>query len=104
MAAPDDLGAAGFTDGFVWGSEPRVDSWNVYRAPLPGLSAANYGACFLSGLPTPAFSDAESPAPGQGFAYFVAGTYTSAAGGLPVEGSLGNDSAGNVRPNIAPCP
>jgi len=103
-AVPGDMGAGDFAGGFAWGDETTVDTWNVYRAPLPGLSAADYGACFLSGLLTPGFSDPESPALGQGFAYFVAGRYTSFAAGLPVEGSLGNDSAGNIRPNIAPCP
>jgi len=103
-AAPGDMGASDFAGGFAWGDEPTVDTWNIYRAPLPGLSAANYGTCFLSGLPTPGFTDPASPALGQGFAYFVAGKYTSAASGLSIEGSLGTDSAGNVRPNIAPCP
>jgi len=103
-AASGAIGAGDFAGGFAWGDEPTMDSWNVYRAPLPGLSAADYGTCFLSGLLTPGFSDPEDPAVGQGFAYFVAGKYTSTAGGLQVEGGLGSDSAGHLRPNSAPCP
>jgi subtilisin family serine protease len=103
-ATPGDVVAGDVAGGFAWGDQPTVNTWNVYRAPIPGLSAADYGTCFLSGLLTPGFADPEIPALDQGFAYFVAGEYTSFSTGLPVEASLGTDSAGNIRPNIAPCP
>ena len=91
--------------GFAWAGEPTVTTWNVYRAPIPGLSASNYGTCLQSGLLSPSFSDLTPPPPlGQAFAYFVTGVYTQPWSGVVVEGGLGNTSAGNVRPNISPCP
>jgi hypothetical protein len=98
VAASDTVG------GFAWADTPIVDTWNVYRAPIPGLSAANYGTCFQSGLTSPLFSDSSPLATGQGFAYFVTGKYINLSTGQPVEASLGTDSAGNNRPNNAPCP
>jgi subtilisin family serine protease len=75
-----------------------MDGWNVYRGAIPGLSASSYGTCFLSGLPSPAFTDAAAPAPGAAFSYLVTGVRAG------VEGILGVDSAGRVRPNASPCP
>jgi subtilisin family serine protease len=102
MGAELGAGADGAT--FSWEAEPVMQSWNVYRGPLPGISSTNYGACFLSGLTAPSFPDATVPLKGAGFFYLVTGVYLSPTTGLPVEGSLGTDSFGNVRPNNAPCP
>jgi subtilisin family serine protease len=102
-AAPSDLTTDG-AGGFSWGNEPTVTRWNVYRAPIPGLSATNYGTCLLSGLLAPSFSDPAAPPPGQAFAYFVTGVYTRPWDGSIVEGILGTTSAGDVRPNNSPCP
>jgi subtilisin family serine protease len=89
---------------FAWTGAGTNTSWNVYRGTIPGLSATNYGACFLSGLLTPAFSDSEVPPAGTSFVYHAAGVYLHPTTHLPVEGSLGTDSAGRVRPNNFPCP
>ena len=89
---------------FSWGADPLLLSWNVYRGAIPGISASDSGACFLSGLTSPTFTDESIPPEGQAFAYLVAGVYLSPTTGLPVEGSLGTDSAGHTRPNNAPCP
>ncbi len=89
---------------FSWGSEATVTRWNVYRAPIPGLSATNYGTCLVSGLLAPSFSDPGTPSLGQAFAYFVTGVYTRPWDGSVVEGILGTTSAGAVRPNNSPCP
>jgi subtilisin family serine protease len=83
---------------FTGTDSPLMDAYNVYRGAIPGLSATDYGACFLSGLPSPSFADSAAPPAGQAFFYLVAGV----RGG--VEGFLGTDSDGRIRPNNAPCP
>ena len=74
-----------------------VDAYDVYRGSIPGLGAGSYGACFLTGLPSPAFSDAANPPRGQAFFYLVTGVHAG------VEGILGVDSAGRIEPNNSPC-
>lgn len=83
---------------FAASGSPHIDSWNVYRGAIPGLGPGNYGACFLSGLPTPEFTDAAIPSPGTAFSYLVTGV----RGG--VEGLLGTDSRGALRLNTTSCP
>jgi subtilisin family serine protease len=94
-----DLGAASATD-FTATDNPLVDSYNVYRGTIPGLSAANYGCRLrdLTGLPSPSFTDAAVPLLDQAFFYLVAGVQ----GGI--EGILGTDSSGNVIPAGPACP
>jgi subtilisin family serine protease len=92
-----DLAAATGSQ-FTGTDSPLMDAYNVYRGTIPGLSATDYGTCFLAGLPSPSFSDSAAPAAGQAFFYLVAGE----RGG--VEGFLGTDSDGRIRPNTAPCP
>ncbi|HEU4401606.1 MAG TPA: S8 family serine peptidase, partial [Candidatus Polarisedimenticolia bacterium] len=84
--------------GFAAPASLFVDSYNVYRGTIPGISGTDYGTCFLSGLPSPVFDDAETPFPGQAFFYLVTGVR------LGVEGILGTDSDGKVRPPLSPCP
>jgi len=91
-----DLGAASSTS-FGGSDSPYVDSYNVYRGSIPGLSATFYGACLLQGLPSPAFGDAADPPAGQGFFYLVTGVHAG------VEGILGVDGSGRIRPNNTPC-
>ena len=102
MAA--SLGAGTNNQSFSWTGDASILSWNVYRGSLPGISATNYGACFRSGQPAPGLTDADVPATGHGFFYLVTGVYLHPTSGLPVEGSLGTDSTGRIRPNNAPCP
>ncbi len=82
---------------FTGSDSPFVDSYNVYRGPIPGISATNYGACLLQGLPSPAFNDPAAPAAGQAFFYLVTGVHAG------IEGILGTDGAGQVRANLSPC-
>jgi subtilisin family serine protease len=76
---------------------PLVDSYNVYRGFIPGLSATSYGNCFLTARPSPAFSDSANPPSGQAFFYLVTGVRAG------VEGILGVDGTGRIRPNNSPC-
>jgi len=92
-----DLAAAPGGAGFLWTGSPFVDSYNVYRGSIPGLSSTNYGTCFRTGLLSPAFDDLAPPARGQAFFYLAAGVR------LGVEGTLGTDSTGAIRPNNTPC-
>lgn len=92
-----DLGATSSTD-FTATDDALVDSYNVYRGTIPGLSATNHGCRFLTGLPSPSFTDLEAPPLDQAFTYLVAGVQ----GGI--EGILGTDSSGNVIPAGPACP
>jgi len=83
--------------GFTGTDSPFVDSYNVYRGTIPGLSSTSYGACLQKANPAPAFSDAATPSSGQAFYYLVTGVRAG------VEGILGTDSAGRIRPNNTPC-
>ncbi len=92
---------------FVWPDELGVDTYNVYRADLGVLQAAgtytqapgsNPLAARICGLAATDFRDPLVPEEGAPAFYLVTGV----TGG--VEGSLGKDSAGNVRPNAHPCP
>ena len=81
----------------VWDPVPGID-YNVYRgtvAQLPG----DYGTCFAAGIPWSSsfVFDSDAPPPGTIWTYLVTGV--SAVG----EGTMGTDSAGNVRPNVNPC-
>ncbi|HKB06722.1 MAG TPA: S8 family serine peptidase [Candidatus Polarisedimenticolia bacterium] len=92
-----DLGATTSTT-FGGTDSPFVDTYNVYRGSIPGLSATSYGSCFLQGRPSPAFGDTANPPGGQAFFYLVTGVHAG------VEGTLGVDGAGRIRPNNTPCP
>jgi subtilisin family serine protease len=92
-----DLGATLAAD-FTATDNPLVDSYNVYRGTIPGLSATDHGCRFLTGLPSPSFTDTEVPPLDEAFTYLVAGVQ----GGI--EGILGTDSSGNVIPAGPPCP
>jgi len=82
---------------FGGSDSPYVDTYNVYRGSIPGLSATVYGTCFLTGLPSPLFVDPANPPPGQAFFYLVTGVHAG------VEGILGVDGSGSLEPNNSPC-
>jgi subtilisin family serine protease len=97
VALVNDLRATA-TGGFTGTADPLIQTYNVYRGPIPGLTATSYGACFLQGLPAPAFTDPAVPAGGTAFSYLAVGERDG------VEGPLGTDSEGRPRPNTTPCP
>jgi subtilisin family serine protease len=103
-AAAAEVAAAASGSQFSWGADPQVSSWNVYRGTIPGISATNYGTCFLRGLTVPQFNDLSVPPTNQAFFYLVAGVYLNPTTSQFVEGSLGTDSHGVERPNNSPCP
>ncbi len=88
---------AATSTGFTGTGSPFVDGYNVYRGSIPGLSATAYGSCFLQGLPSPDFSDLENPVDGLAFFYLETGVHAG------VQGILGTDSEGRIRPNTSPC-
>ncbi len=95
----------GAADGGLSGTaHPSMLSYNLYRAPLPGVSESDYGTCLASGLPSPDFTDAEALPPGGGFMYLFTGVYIDPRTTSIAEGSLGTDGEGNLRPNASPCP
>jgi subtilisin family serine protease len=83
--------------GFTGTESPFVDTYNVYRGTIPGISPSAYGACLLMGQPSPTFSDPANPPAGQVYFYLVTGVHAG------VEGILGTDSTGRIRPNTSPC-
>jgi subtilisin family serine protease len=90
--------------GFGGTANPLMLSYNVYRGLLSALSEIYYGDCWQSGLGTPDFVDGEPLPSGAGFFYLVTGVWLDPVGGAEVEGMLGTDSAGRLRPNNFPCP
>jgi subtilisin family serine protease len=89
-----------FTDtatGFTGTDSPFVDTYNVYRGSIPGIAPSAYGSCLMTGRPSPTFSDTANPPAGQVFFYLVTGVHAG------VEGILGTDSTGRIRPNTSPC-
>jgi hypothetical protein len=89
-----------FTDtatGFTGTDSPFMDTYNVYRGSIPGIAPSAYGSCLMTGRPSPTFSDTANPPAGQVFFYLVTGVHAG------VEGILGTDSTGRIRPNTSPC-
>jgi hypothetical protein len=87
--------AAGTT--LSWNDPPG--NWNVYRGSgTVGTPWAFNQVCFDPHKATSSSTDASSPPLNTFFFYLV--TRVNACG----ESSPGTDSAGNPRPNPAPCP
>ncbi len=97
------------TDQFVdWDDEERLDSWNLYRGALavlrqeglytqdPASSPVAQRDCSLA---SSVKIDGFVPEPGTVAYYLVTGV-SSQVGEIP----LGFDSAGQLRPNVQPCP
>jgi hypothetical protein len=94
---------------FDWTPTPGAMEWNAYRGTIPTgslgsrLPGSVYDHVCLESADAASdgallSSDTEDPPPGTAFYYDV--TEEKSCG----EGPLGKDSAGNVRPNPAPCP
>ncbi len=90
-----------------WQEESGFDSWNLYRGDLDVLKESNLYtqetqsndlALRLCGLTANWHVDTDPVANGKAAFYLVTGV----DGG--VEGDLGQDGAGNPRPNDNPCP
>jgi hypothetical protein len=97
----------GDADTLEWQEEAGFDSWNCYRGDLEVLEetgvytqepGSNDLAEQSSGLTEPWLDDPDVPA-GERCAFYLV---TGVSGG--VESSLGEDSAGNERPNDNPAP
>ncbi|MCZ6778824.1 MAG: carboxypeptidase-like regulatory domain-containing protein [Acidobacteria bacterium] len=83
--------------------EPVEASFNLYRGLLSvlastGVYTPDSSACLGSALGVPQFTDTDVPPLEDGYCYLVAAEIAG------VEGPLGDDSAGNGRPNDTPCP
>ncbi len=83
--------------------EPVQASFNLYRGLLSvlastGIYTPDSSSCLGSAIEVPQFTDTDMPPHGDGYSYLVS---AESAG---IEGSLGDNSAGNERPNDTPCP
>lgn len=88
-------------DTLVWEDKGwnGATAFNLYRGTLEGLPSGDYGSCAQSGLTESQAIVRDAPLPpGQGITYLVTGV--NAQG----EGILGHNSAGQVEPNLSPCP
>jgi hypothetical protein len=90
-----------------WDEETGFDGWNAYRGDLAVLASdglytqepgSNPLAARDCGLPGTFVTDAVDPDPGATAFYLVTGVADG------IEGGLGQDSAGEPRPNDHPCP
>jgi len=89
---------ADVTGALSWAPEPHSVTYNLYRGDLPLSAPPSYGTCLVSGLGVPAYDDPAGVPPGGGFFYLATGVRDG------IEGSLGFDAAGEMRPNVSPCP
>jgi hypothetical protein len=90
-------GPSGQPTELSWNAAPRADLYDVIRGSLGSVSSGP-GSCHAPAHNGLVFVDAESPPPGDGFAYLIRG-YDSGCGG---GGTLGVDSSGEAR--ISACP
>ena len=84
--------------GFVFRPETGATAYQAYRQKLGWISSINYGVCEHLATHGLAFFDDELPPAGTAFTYLVTADVASG------EGSLGRSSAGELRPNLRPCP
>jgi hypothetical protein len=84
----------------VWDPEESVGVYNLYRDWLSTLSGLAYGNCEQQALSDETATDSDTPTPvGRGFFYLV-----TAENRLNEEGTKGQDSSDDERPNPSPCP
>jgi hypothetical protein len=82
-----------------WDAERNAHSYNLYRDLIGALAGASGGSCEQQDIPGTTTSDATVPPVGDGWFYLV-----TAENRLGEESTRGNDSAGGIRPETAPCP
>lgn len=89
-----------FTDPqtLVWTASPGALTYNLYRGSIVAGGWTYNQTCLAPALPSPVEVDVALPPSGLPFYYLVSGR--NACG----EGSLGNKSNGQPRPNASPCP
>ena len=80
------------------GGANNANVFNLYRGNVALLSSGGYGTCFAPNLVANSGLDIETPTEGSAWFYLVTGR--NAFG----EGTMGEDSNGNERPNLNPCP
>lgn len=95
------------TDRVEWQPENGFDAWNLYRGDLALLESSGVytqlpGSHPIArrdcGLAVVGMTEGDAPTTGDTAFYLVSGS----SGG--VEGDLGSDGSGAVRPNDFPCP
>ncbi|HET8948137.1 MAG TPA: hypothetical protein VFQ07_14260 [Candidatus Polarisedimenticolia bacterium] len=84
---------------FTWNVEPAAGTYQVYRDLLSRLQLGATGTCWQSGLVSPQAVDAQLPAAGAGYFYWI-----TSRNSLAEEGTKGFRSSGLERPNPLPCP
>ncbi len=103
---PPEIAGVVLSDGVParlhWQPAPSAEFYDVTRGELGYLSGEALGPCFADDLPATEIADAETPPPGDGFAYLVRGVDAGCGG----PGGYGFDSAGAPRSNLDPgaCP
>jgi hypothetical protein len=107
LTAPGEVSAPGAIDplrfvtpqSLQWedASAAGVFTYNLYRGAIQVLGTS-YGDCYQTGLEQNSAVVAEQPPPGSGWSFLVTGVNPLG------EGPLGEDSAGQPRPNDSPCP
>ncbi len=91
----DVVDAGSGSSSLTWDAEPLAGAYHVYRARIPDLDDLT---CHGPGVPDTTTSCDEPVGPGELFFYLVSAVN---CGG---ESTLGSDSAGRERTNLAPCP
>ena len=83
-----------------WDAETAHEAWNGYWGYVDslGLQGDYVEGPLFCGMTAPQVQDPYEPAPAEAWFYLVSGVVDG------VEGSLGEDSLGNPRPNAHPCP
>ncbi len=84
----------------TWAVAHGADHYEVRRAMLDRLPHDEIGTCLASSVMTPTYQDPDVPAPDLGYAYVINGENLACGAG-----SLGTDSAGHPRRDLAEaCP
>jgi hypothetical protein len=83
-----------------WDPAPAADAYSVTRATASGLTAGQYGPCFVRGLTVTSITDADLPAPGDAFAYLVQGENDECGPGTL---GYGSDEVERINGDPADC-